>query len=61
MCCVLVMYTYGSSLFTHRLHVFCNACRGADKAAKDVLGQKPLDMLIRKGKVSDDELLMMLS
>ena len=40
---------------------FCGSCRGADKTAKDVLGQKPLDMLIRKGKVSDDELLMMLS
>ncbi|KAL3136510.1 hypothetical protein ABBQ38_005760 [Trebouxia sp. C0009 RCD-2024] len=35
--------------------------RGADKTTQDVLGQKPLDMLIRKGKVSDDELLMMLS
>lgn len=39
----------------------CDASRGADKAAQDVLGQKPLDMLIKKGKVSDEELLMMLS
>ena len=38
-------------------------CRGdkAEKAAQDVLGQKALDMLIRKGRVVDEELLMMLS
>ena len=41
--------------------VWCGASRGADKAAQDVLGQKPLDMLIKQGKVSDEELLMMLS
>lgn len=41
--------------------VCCATFRGADKAAQDVLGQKPLEMLIKKGKVLDEELLMMLS
>ena len=31
------------------------------KASQDVLGQKALDMLIREGRVLDEELLMMLS
>ena len=49
--------------FQRWLHKGTHCCgrRGADKAAEDVLGQKPLDMLIRKGSVADEDLLMMLS
>lgn len=57
----LCVHCYRYNIMLNLTLVCCGACRGADKAAQDVLGQKPLDMLIKQGKVSDEELLMMLS
>ncbi len=36
-------------------------CRGADKAARDALGQNALAIAVRKGSVADEDLFLMLS
>ena len=51
----------GRKLWIKVLTLYNGCCRGADKAARDVLGQNALAIAVRKGSVADEDLFVMLS